>query len=563
MLKKFLLFIFFTLLTFVLSQSLFHSGVPVTHDGNNHLVRFANYYIAVKEMQIPPRLAPNLVNRYGYPVFNYNYPLANIISLPFSVLGFHYELTYKIIMIVFVFLGIVGAYKFLTNFKFSKKAKIFALTLFTLSPYVLTNIVYRGNIGEVMSWAILTWIFHYLFLLKKEQSPIIFNQLFLKLFIFLVMFFLAHNIMAFFGSALIFVFLFFYFKNDFTKWKKFLICFLLSFSACLWFWLPAMMEKNLVTMDRVDLTQNFYKHFPTLAQLFSPQINFGYSYWGSVDSMSFNLGFVQTILLFLLIIYLLKNFQKPKQFFKNKVNIFILLSFALVVFQLKLTKSIYQLIPFTEFIQFPWRLILLFSIVFLPVSAHLFDQLKKSWKIFLSILLIIQFSQLFSIKAIDYQSKNKVDYEAYSDTTSVNKENLPQTFVYERFNNWQPSPEIIEGDGVIIVDKWRGSVRTYRLNLNSDSLIIEPTAYFPGWQTKVKNVDSDKQSWQTIEHLDNKLIAGRLAYRLPAGNYLVESRFTQKTWPRIVGNGLSLFSFLLLICFYVLSLKKEKNKERK
>jgi hypothetical protein len=90
---------------------------------------------------------------------------------------------------------------------------------------VLTNIVYRGNIGEVMSWAILTWIFHYLFLLKKEQSPIIFNQLFHKLFIFLVMFFLAHNIMAFFGSALIFVFLFFYFKNDFTKWKKFLICF--------------------------------------------------------------------------------------------------------------------------------------------------------------------------------------------------------------------------------------------------------------------------------------------------------------------------------------------------
>jgi hypothetical protein len=31
----------------------------------------------------------------------------------------------------------------------------------------------------------------------------------------------------------------------------------------------------------------------------------------------------------------------------------------------------------------------------------------------------------------------------------------------------------------------------------------------------VKNVDSDKQSWQTIEHLDNKLIAGRLAIVYP------------------------------------------------
>ncbi len=118
-----------------------------------------------------------------------------------------------------------------------------------------------------------------------------------------------------------------------------------------------------------------------MAQLFSPQINFGYSYWGSVDSMSFNLGFVQTILLFLLIIYLLKNFQKPKQFFKIKLIFLFFLSFALVVFQLKLTKSIYQLIPFTEFISFH-GLILLFSIGFLTVSAHLFDQLKKSWKFF-------------------------------------------------------------------------------------------------------------------------------------------------------------------------------------
>lgn len=563
MIKKFFLFIFFALLTFVLTKSLFHSGVPVTHDGNNHLVRFANYYIAVKEMQIPPRLAPNLVNRYGYPVFNYNYPLANIISLPFSILGFHYELTYKLITIAFVFLGIVGAYHFLTNFKFSKKAKLFALSLFALNPYILSNIVYRGNIGEVMSWAILTWIFHYLFLLKKEKSAIIFNQLFLKLFLFLSMFFLAHNIVAFFGSALIFVFLFFYYKNDWSKWKKFLICFLLSFSASLWFWLPALMEKSLVTMDRVDLTQNFHKHFPTLIQLFNPQTYFGYSYWGKVDSMSFSLGLVQTVLVFLLIIYLLKNQYQLKNFFKKKINIFIFLSFALIIFQLGFTKSIYQLVPFAEFIQFPWRLILLFSIVFLPVSAQLFDQLKTRWKTILTILLIIQFAQLFNTKAIDYRSKNKVDYEAYPDTTSVNRENLPQTFVFTGFSEWQPSPEIIEGNGSISVEKWRGSVRTYQLDLSADSLIVEPTAYFPGWQTKVKNLNTDNPTWQIIKHIDNEFIAGRLAYRLPAGNYLVESRFTQKTWSRMLGNSLSLLSFLTLIFCYASSLKKAKNKERK
>lgn len=563
MIKKLLLIFFFCFLTFVLTKSLFHSGVPVTHDGNNHLVRFANYYIAVKEMQIPPRLAPNLVNRYGYPVFNYNYPLANILSLPFSILGFHYEITYKIILIAFVFLGLVGAYYLLKCFDLSKKAKLFALSLFALNPYLLTNIVFRGNIGEVMAWGILVWILYFLIQLKSEKKEKIFNILFLKLSFFFVLFFLAHNIIAFFGTALIFVFLIFYFKNDFRLWRKYLISFLMSFIASLWFWLPAIMEKSLVIMDKVDLTQNYYKHFPSMSQLINPQVFFGYSYWGQVDGMSFTLGLVQVILLCLLIIFVLKNLKKLKELSSNSIAVFFLLSFSLIIFQLNITKSIYEFVPFAEFIQFPWRLNLLFSITFLPVSSFIFDQLKKFWQKMLWIFLFFQLIQLLTVRAIDYHSQAKVDYEAYPDTTSVNKENLPHTFVFKEFNNWQPSPEIITGQGTIEVEKWRGSVRSYRLNLNDTSLIIEPTAYFPGWQTKVKNIDNQEDIWQMVDLIDDDLIAGRLAYRLDAGKYLVETRFTQNTWSRIVGNTLSILSFFSIFVFYFLSQQKEKNTKRK
>ena len=31
-----------------------------SHDGSTHTARIANYYLALKEGQIPPRLAPNL-----------------------------------------------------------------------------------------------------------------------------------------------------------------------------------------------------------------------------------------------------------------------------------------------------------------------------------------------------------------------------------------------------------------------------------------------------------------------------------------------------------------------
>jgi hypothetical protein len=166
--KTILKIIFFIFLTLISCRCFFHLGVPVTHDGNNHLVRFANYKIALRELQIPPRLAPNLLNAYGYPVFNYNYPLANILSLPFSILDISYEFTFKTINIAFVFLAFFGANLFLKSKNFSKISRFFALLVFALNPYLLSNLVFRGNIGEVMAWGILPWIFYFLENLKNR-----------------------------------------------------------------------------------------------------------------------------------------------------------------------------------------------------------------------------------------------------------------------------------------------------------------------------------------------------------------------------------------------------------
>ena len=60
----------------------FKPGLPFTHDGQLHLTRMAQYYLSIKEGQIPPRLAGQLNNSYGYPVFNFNYPLPDILAYP-------------------------------------------------------------------------------------------------------------------------------------------------------------------------------------------------------------------------------------------------------------------------------------------------------------------------------------------------------------------------------------------------------------------------------------------------------------------------------------------------
>lgn len=539
--QKIYSFLFFLVLTLISTRYFFHQGVPVTHDGNNHLIRFANYKIAVRELQVPPRLAPNLVNGYGYPVFNYNYPLANILSLPFSILNFHYELTFKLLIFTSVFFALLGANSFLRIKKFGKNARIFALTVFALNPYIYTSIIFRGNIGEVMAWSILPWIFYFLEKMRNDSKFLDLNFVYLNLLI--TSLFLAHNITAFFASLLlVFYIVVTSWKNIFYL-KKTALVFVWAFINALWFWLPALLEKNLIILDNVDLSINYYRHFPTLTQLLTWPIHFGYSYFGSVDSMSYGLGALQVILFILAVVFFLQK--------KSRGNVvFFIALFALFFAQLSASRPLYDLLPLASFIQFPWRLALLFSIVLLPVSALIFGHLHKPLKNILLAVVILQTIQFWQVKPIDYHHKNIIDYDADAGTTSVNQENMPKTFQFAFFESKKEPVFLISGKGEIKISKFYGSFREYSLNLKEKSIIIESTAYFPGWETKVDG--------QKVNYIDNETIQGRLAYELDAGEYQIKTKFTQNTWPRIIGNSLSFLS--LLACLWLWQ-KVRKNKE--
>lgn len=555
--KIFLSFLFF-LLALISTHDFFHHGVPYTHDGDNHLARFANYYLALKEGQFPPRLAPNLLNHYSYPVFNYNYPLANIISLPFSIIGFSYTLTYKIIIFSFVSLGLWGAYQYLNIKGFSKSAKIFAVVLYAATPYLAINITVRGNIGEVMAFALLPWLF-YLIEKFKHSKKILFDWSFFAFIFFLIMFFLAHNIAALFGSGLIILYAVFIYGRDKHAWKKFSFAFFWAVLASLWFWLPALLEKNLVTLDLVELNRQYAQHFLAFRQLLAVPLSFGYSYAGQVDNMSFGLGMSQMIVLSLSLIYLLIHWRKNPD--KLALFFFIIL-ILLIIGQVKISWPIYQIIPLVRYIQFPWRLALFMAVPFLYLAALLWQKSKTAWQIILTIVLFIQILQFITFFPVDHTYKNNLDYEFFAETTTISKENMPRTFTYQNFADWEATAKILEGAGTIKVDFWRGSKRQYQLQLTEESLIVEPTAYFKGWRTKFKMLNQDESEWQEIEYLDDEEIQGRIAYRLPAGTYIIYSSFTQQTWPRIVANSISLLALGSLTYLFIF-LRRNKGIEKK
>ncbi len=151
-----------------------HYGVPYTHDGENHLARFANYKVALKEGQLPPRFAPNLLNHYGYPVFNYNYPLANLLSVPFSVLKIHYEVTFKVLVFFSLLLGSIGVIRWLTYYSNNKLPILAGLIAYLSGPPLISTLLFRGSIGEIMAYALWPWLFVSVNSATKKLSPKLF-----------------------------------------------------------------------------------------------------------------------------------------------------------------------------------------------------------------------------------------------------------------------------------------------------------------------------------------------------------------------------------------------------
>lgn len=538
MIKKIFILPLAILLTLIMIKPYFNSGFPYTHDGENHLARFANYKLALKEGQFPPRFAPNLMNHYGYPVFNYNYPLANILSLPFSALGLNYELIFKLIAGGLIFLGLIGFYHWLDELKLTYGGMVFGTGLYALSPFMWSTILYRGNMGTIAAYGLFPWM---LWLIEKSRHRLP------RLRDFLIgsAFLLSHNVAVLFGLPILLAYAGFRFRLNRRWWSNLGSTLSISVLLTLWFWLPAVAEKKLVTVGSVDLVSNFAQHFPTLKQLILSPLGFGFTFLGQIDSLSFGLGLTQVIVLGLTLIMIAKRSLNKTQLTMSRLQIMLVFFIAgLIIFQLKITQPVWQLMPLAAFIQFPWRLSLFLAPFLAAWAAVAWPWFKLRLKIALGIILLLQLISLYQLTPADYFHKLNRDYDAFSQSTTTQNENLPVSFKYQHISDWQPAPAIIHGQAEVQVETWRGSYRSYRLQVTQTATVVEPTMSFRGWKTWIKLDDLRRQE---IDYLDNDQILGRIGYQLPPGEYTVISKFTQRTWPRVVGNSVSLAVGLIIL----------------
>lgn len=134
--------------------SLLHGGLPPTHDGEYHVVRFYEFDKTLRDGNIFPRWAPDLNYGYGIPLFSYVYPLPNYFSSFLHFFGVSFIDAFKLNLFTAILLAGLFFYMWAKSF-FGKKAAVVGAAFYLFSPYFFVDTYVRGSVGEVWAMAFL------------------------------------------------------------------------------------------------------------------------------------------------------------------------------------------------------------------------------------------------------------------------------------------------------------------------------------------------------------------------------------------------------------------------
>lgn len=538
--KKVLSLTIVTLFAVIAGFSLLHPGLPPTHDGEFHVIRFYEFDKALRDGNLYPRWASDLNNGFGVPLFNFVYPLPNYVASILHLFSISFIDAFKINMFVASIVGGVFFYLWTKEF-WGRLGGIVSSVFYTFSPYHFVDIYIRGSVGEV--WALglfpaFLWAYAR-FVRSRSKLFLMFSSIFLALIIF------SHNILAlmFFIFSLSYII----FSICMEKEKKYLILntlylILLGLGLSAIFWLPAILETKYVTgLQIFDVAANF----PQLYQLFIPSWGSGFSGGGLGNELSYQIGVANLMVVsFSIIIILLQIIRKNK---KLLLTLFFFICFIVTFYlMLSLSLPIWKAVPFMNYFQFPWRLLsleILFA-SFLAGSIFSLNIKNKFINLFFAIFLIfITFALgIGYAKPAYYMYRNDNYYATRSNfidgTNSIG--NVFNTIYLKSIPAKEKEKAIFtRGAGKIIANKVASNSYSFTILANTNSEIQANLAYFPGWEVYV---NGRKESLKSQN--------GRFTFLVSAGKSIVNIMF-KDTLIRKISVYISIVSLIILISLLI------------
>ncbi|MBI3985248.1 MAG: glycosyltransferase family 39 protein [Candidatus Levybacteria bacterium] len=534
----------FVVLSVIPVFSLFSPGLPITHDGPDHVARIMAFYQNLTDGVLIPRWGAILNWGYGHPILEFLYPFPSYIASLFHFLGFSFMDATKIVYILGMVLSFLFMYLWLKEF-LSKSSALLGAVLFSYAPYRFIDLYVRGDIGENLAFAFIPLSLYFIYKLSVKKD---FLNLSLGAFsiAFLI---LSHNAIALISVPVIFlygIYLWWRLKFDRGFIIKFLIQFGLGFTLSMFFWLPGLLEGK-YTLRNIVTFGAYKTHFVKLSELIYGPWSFGGS-----GVFSVQIGIIQ------LISIIASPFIAYKLYLKKDKNLSLVL--GLLVFTIL---SIFIMTSTSDFIwsriimlqnfQFPWRFLGLIVFTTAVLGALLSEYITKRYKpLIISILIIlaVMLSFRYTIAQGYYYTLDKFENGLYKSTTDTGESSpIWSVRFMERFP--KAPIEVIEGKGSVKETVRKTTYRKYEFKSDVSARILVNILYFPNWTIYV---DGKKQ----VTQFQDPNYRGLMTFIVTGRPHLIEAKY-ENTKLRTISDVVSLGSLVGIFAFGIFRFTKAKT----
>lgn len=507
--KKFIILLVLSIISIL---PLLHSGFYKSHDGELHLARIAAYSQALKHGQFPVRWAADLNYHYGYPIFNFVYPLPYLLASGFNLVGLGLATSLKLVLGLSLMLSAIFMYQAVNLKLKSHWGGLTAAIIYLYAPYRILNVYVRATLGEALAF-----VFPPLILMgywKKKPYLMILG---------IAGLILSHN-------ALALVFLTFLGLLMIKKIKTVILFFGLNLGLTAWFWLASLMELK-YTLAKFYLSQKDFHDY------FVPIKNLIYMPWGfTADSIPTYVG----VLGILIMIFF------GWQLFKGKINrwlgLIIVGSWLISIFLCtKASVILWEKLPLIAFFQLPWRFLSLTVLTTSLAAGLIIKTLKHQHWAAIGIIILAIGLALPILKVQRYEVVDEEYYQHYPKTTTWHNEGSPLWTSGEADRYPKSAYEVI---GPAEVTNWQKKELKHGFKISSQESVrfIDNTIYFPGWRVLIDNQATEIQ-------FQDPAYRGLITFNIPKGNHKIEIIFT-RTKIRLIAELISIASLAALLLIF-------------
>lgn len=526
--------------------SILRPGTYESGDLSLNVYKTMALYQSLQDGVFPANWAGVLNATYGYPLFNFTYPLPYYMASLFHFVGFSFLDSLKLVLALSFVLSGIAMYYFLKTLLPPFYAFVGGI-FYLFAPYHLVDMHFRVDIGETLAFVFIPLLF--LFGTKLLKTYSYYTIVFLSFSICGLL--LSHQAVSLaalpFWALYIAVF-WIVTKKPFTSVLSVIGATILGFSLAAFYAIPVIFELQYTLQPSLQTIsfQNFFEF------IYSPW-RYGFLFQGHKGELSFLIGYAQLAVVCVSFYLIVKAKLKKLH---RAILLYTLFSFFVVFLMMQsFSQPLWYIIPLIENFQFSYRLLSI--VVFLTALMAAVASMYIPKKLVFLLLFVAIFSTI-----LNWGNRRNIP----EITDAALFKNLPYSTAQgegldpanpkwvDPKQPWFKTPpkahlETVQGTASVKEIIRKTNLHVYQVSAAIPIVLRENTLYFPGWEVYVNGQPAK------IQISTEKGERGLMRFSAPKGNSMVTVTYTQ-TPIRKLGKAITLLSILICALLALIGYKK-------